>query len=200
MIKRFKVIVIYFLFIPVLINAQDVSKIFNGSISLGYSHIYNYEQEDIAKISSNLIRVELILTYKKLLMESDYQYFILDNGRKYFFQSSFGFRLNEGGIFPKTYILTSYLVANEFPIEGLIYNQHQQGFGFGAMFDMDLDFMFNGNASFAVTYYPSDKIFYKRMQVGWEIKAIGISVRGIGVRVPDGRYYSGFIFQIRYRW
>jgi len=198
--RVFEILFFVFLFSSGLIYGQDKSTLLNGLFSVGYSHIYNYEQIGSSKIGADLLRGDLIITYKKLLFESDYQYFFVNNGKKYFFQNSIGYRINAGNIFPQTYLHISYVEANRFPVDGLIYNKHHKGFGYGGLFNMDLEFLLNGDAAFAVTYFPSDRIFYKRMHVGWEIKTIGISVGGIGVRIPDGRYYSGFIFQLRYKW
>ena len=179
---------------------QTEEESLHATLSLGYSHIYNYELNPSEKINGNLVRADVILTLKKFLFESDYQHIFVKNSDKYFVHNSIGYKFFSGEYLPKTYVLVSHIYANKFPQDGLLYNENHRGFGFGGLFRMNIEYLLNGDASFAVTYFPSDKIFYKNMQVGWDLKVIGISVGGIGIRVPDGRYYSGFIFQLRHKW
>jgi hypothetical protein len=40
----------------------------------------------------------------------------------------------------------------------------------------------------------TEEIIYENMQVEWDIKIIGTSIGGMGVRVPGGRFYSGYVF------
>jgi hypothetical protein len=182
------------------LTGQEKESALNGTFSLGYSHIYNYEVNDSEKINADLVRVNLILTLGRFLLESDYQYIFVGSQNTTFFHNSFGYAMYSGKYLPKTYALVSYIHAKEFPLNDLIYNKTHQGFGFGGMFRINLDVLLKGDANFTVTYFPSDRIFYKSMQVGWDFKFVGISVGGIGIRVPEGRLYSGFIFQLRYKW
>ena len=48
--------------------------------------------------------------------------------------------------------------------------------------------------------FSTKEIIYENMKVEWDIKIIGTSIGGMGVRVPGGRFYSGYVFSLRYRW
>jgi hypothetical protein len=133
-------------------------------------------------------------------LESDYQQIFFEEGISHFFHNSLGYRLYSGARMPDLYVLGAYVHANKFPINGLIYNEDHSGPGLGLMMGMTLETLLNGDASFALTYFPIDQMFYKNMQVGWEFKYIGVSIGGIGVRVPGGRLYSGFSVALRYKW
>jgi len=173
---------------------------FQGSAALGYSHIYNTELTAGEQLSGNLVRADVVLKYRRLLFETDYQQMFFNGGTSHFFHNSLGYGLYSGKRMPDLYVLASHVHANEFPVNGLIYNQDHAGFGLGTMIRMKVETLLNADASFALTYFPWEQIFYKNMQVGWEIKYIGISIGGIGVRVPGGRLYSGFTFSVRYKW
>ena len=178
---------------------QTKNRILCGTLTVGYSSIKNYEVSPEERLKGNLIKADIVIEYKNLLVETDYQYIFFNEGNSHFLHNSLGYKLYSGKFVPNTYVLASHIYSNKFPMESLIYNLNHQGFGFGAMFRMKLAIL-NGDASFAVTYFPSEEIYYKNMQVGWEIKTIGLSVGGIGIRIPDGRFYSGFVFSLRYRW
>jgi hypothetical protein len=179
---------------------ENTDRDFQGSVAVGYSHIYNFELTAGEQFSGDLVRADVVLIYKRLFLETDYQHIFFDGGTSYFLHNSFGYGLYSGIRMPDLYVLAAHVYANEFPVNGLIYNQDHSGFGLGATLRMSVETLLNADASFTLTYFPWEQIFYKNMQIGWEMKYIGLSIGGIGVRVPGGRLYSGFTFSVRYKW
>ncbi|MFC2132671.1 hypothetical protein ACFLRG_02620 [Bacteroidota bacterium] len=203
--KSFKPIInkslVVLLLLVVFAGAKAQDNNLGGSIFISYAPFYNYEVNDVEKINGTIIRGDLTLRYNKLLFETDYQYFLMDEGNKMFSHNSLGYNIISSKQFPKTYALVSHVFSNKFPMDELIFNEEFNGFGFGALFSMDLENLIKGDASFAITYFPNEKIMYKNMQVSWDINVIGISIGGLGVRVvPDGRLYSAFTLSLRYKW
>lgn len=171
----------------------------NGSISIGYSRIYNYEENNDSKIDAYLTRADLIVKYGKFLYETDFQYLNFQDGNRHFSHNSMGYSIYDKHNFPKTYFLVSYLHSEKLPVN-ILYNKDRSAIGFGCEFDMELETLYKGNARFTVTYFPTESVFYKSMDVGWNFGVIGFDVSGIGIRVPKGRFYSGFVWAIRYKW
>lgn len=171
----------------------------NGTVEVGYSPVHNYEAEPLY-FSVPAIRGDLLLTWRPVLVQADYTHMLFEEASASVLHGALGYRIYSGTYSPDFYPLVGYLHSTELPLEGLAYNQAHSGPVVGGMIRMNLAWLFDGDASLAVTYSPAEDAIYKNMKVGWTIKHIGISVGGIGMRVPNGRFYSGFTFGLRYSW
>ncbi|MFC1628654.1 hypothetical protein ACFL3H_06020 [Gemmatimonadota bacterium] len=171
-----------------------------GTFTLGYSGISTFESNADDNVKGKLLRADMMLLYRDFLFEADVQNISFDQGNSRFLYTAVGYRIISEAPMPEVYLLAGYLSSERFPLEGLVYNKGHNGFGIGGMFRMEVETLLNSEASFAWTYFPQDGVSYKSMHVGWEIKKIGISIGGVGIRVPDGRFYGGYVFALRYKW
>jgi len=172
----------------------------SGTLTLGYSGISTFESHADDNIKGKLLRVDSVLLYRDFLLEADAQNISFDQGSSRFLYAAAGYRIISDAPMPDVYLLAGYLSSERFPLDGLVYNKGHNGFGMGGMFRMEVETLMNSEASFAWTFFPGDGVSNKSMHVGWEIKKIGISIGGVGIRVPDGRFYGGYVFALRYKW
>jgi len=171
----------------------------HGTVEVGYSPVHNYEAGP-QYFSAHAIRGDVLLTWRPILLQGDYTHMLFDEGSASVLHGALGYRIYSGTCFPDFYPLVGYLRTTALPLDSLAYNQAHSGPVVGGMMKMDLAWLFDGDASLVATYSPTEKAIYKNMKVGWTINQIGISVGGIGMRVPNGRFYSGFTLGLCYRW
>jgi hypothetical protein len=189
-----KITILIFLLISIQTTAQNLS----GVITVGYGSLYNYETANADKFRSNLVRLNPVLMYNDILLEFDVQARDLEKTASPFIWGGGGYRVMDYTNFPDIWLMGSYLYSDVFDRNDLPFNQVISSPGVGCMLGMKGRWLKKSFANFSMSYYPHHNALYKSMQLGWEIYKLGFSAGGIGIRIPEGRYYSSFVFSVRY--
>lgn len=186
-----------FLFSPVItLHARNIT----SSASLGYARLYDYQSPDQSAINHHVLRFDALLYKDRFLLESDLQLFISPKMEyNNFLLIVGGYQVIQEKIFPRTYLLISFLHSTPFSLN-LENNMRRNTPGLGFQFDFDLAWLTRGEGRFAMNYYPLSGLLYKSMHFGWDFcRFMGFKIGGIGVRTRYGRQYSGFMFELCHR-
>lgn len=182
-----------FLLIPLMIYGFD--KGVSGIVSLGYGTVYNYEE---SAFKGYEIRANVLRFSNSLLLEADVQGRVINSSLSPLIYAGGGWRVVSSSKAPAVWLTGSWLYSDLLPVESYALNREINSPGFGFVWGMKGDWLKSCFVNFNMSYYPRERALYKSMQLGWEIYHVGFSVGGTGIRVPDGRIYSSFIFSLRY--
>lgn len=181
------------LFLSFAIAASDLS----GIVTAGYGTLYNYEKPERGNLDGSLLRFNPVLFYKNAILECDIQ--ARNSARKIspFALLGCGYRVLNIPKSPNIWLTGSWMYSSSYTGENLPINRTISGLGAGFIIGIKGLWLRRCFANFSMSYYPSEKSFYKSMQIGWELYKIGFSTGGLGIRLPEGRYYSSFVFAAR---
>ncbi len=185
---------ILLLLLLVVLRADE----FSGIMSVSYGTLYNYENDKKGELDGSSLRINPLLFYKNISLECDLQARNFTKEISPFAWIGGGYRVVNSPKAPAVWLTGSWIYSDQFEGESLPINRTISAPGVGFMFGMKGDWLRQCFTNFSMSYYPSEKALYKSMQLGWEIHKIGFSLGGLGIRVPEGRYFSSFTFSARY--
>lgn len=183
---------IFLLLTAALIHAKEGT---SGILSAGYGTIYNYEERGF---SGYQLRLNPLIIHNNLSFELDFSMRNPAGNFSPFLWSGVGYRVSRWKKAPDLWLTGSWLYSGDLRAEGSITAGEYNAPGAGFMLGMKAHWLPKCFSSFAMSYCPTERCLYKSMQIGWEIHTIGFSVGGAGIRVPQGRLYSSFLFSLRY--
>jgi hypothetical protein len=186
-----------FLFLSLLFSVNRADGI-SGVINGGYGTFYNYESGNHSKFDDALLRFNTLLFYRDLSLELDIQARNLTEKISPMGWAGAGYRVLKLNKIPDIWLTGSWIYSEKFSGKTLLVNKVLSAPGAGFMLGMKGQWLKRSFGNFSMSYYPSERAFYKSMQLGWEIWGVGFAAGGLGIRLFEGRYYSSFVFSIRY--
>lgn len=168
-------------------------------LTFGYGTLYNSAVNDSLKLSGHLLRAEYVYTYGDYGATLDAQLLDAGQGDKApFALAEASYRVLNQAWFPELWMGGAFLYADSLGQEGLLENLEMREPGLGMTCAFHTGWFEKGYGNFSMRYFPKSQALYKSMQIGWNILPhLGVSFGGLGIRIPEGRYYSSFVFATR---